>query len=256
MVRTRSRGHLRAARRAARTRLPRGRDADAAAGPRRRQRPPVRHPQQRLRHAALPAHRAGAVPQAARRRRGRAGLRDRPQLPQRGRRRDPQPRVHDAGGVRGVRRLHHHAGAGPRADPGRGRRPAGAAPRRPSVVDLRDEWPVVPVYTAVSQAAGTEVTPDAHACRSCATLADKLGDRLAGRVDARAAGAGAVRAPRRGRDDPPHVLHRLPRRRLAADPAAPRPTRGWPNAGTSWRSAWSSAPRTPSWSTRSSCGPG
>ena len=35
----------------ARPRLPRGRDADAAAGPRRRQRPAVHHPHQRLRHA-------------------------------------------------------------------------------------------------------------------------------------------------------------------------------------------------------------
>ena len=36
-------------------------------------------------------------------------LRAQPQLPQRGRRRHAQPRVHDAGGVRGLRRLRHDA---------------------------------------------------------------------------------------------------------------------------------------------------
>ena len=53
---------------------------------RRRDGAAVRHALERLRHRPLPAHRAGAVPQALRRRRARAGLRDQPQLPQRGRR--------------------------------------------------------------------------------------------------------------------------------------------------------------------------
>jgi lysyl-tRNA synthetase class 2 len=53
--------------------VPGGRDPDPPAHPRGRQRPAVHHPQQRLRHAALPADRAGAVPEAAGRRRGRAG---------------------------------------------------------------------------------------------------------------------------------------------------------------------------------------
>ena len=43
-----------------------------------------------------------------RRRRDRAGVRDRPRVPQRGPLHAPQPRVHDARGVRGVRRLHRH----------------------------------------------------------------------------------------------------------------------------------------------------
>ena len=85
--------------------LPGGGDADPAAGARRRERPPVRHPHQRLRPAAVPAHRPRAVPQAAGRGRGGAGVRAGPGLPQRGRRPHPQPRVHDAGGVPGVRRL-------------------------------------------------------------------------------------------------------------------------------------------------------
>ena len=53
---------------------------------RRRGRAAVRHPLERVRHRPLPAHRARAVPQARRRRRPRAGVRDEPQLPQRGRR--------------------------------------------------------------------------------------------------------------------------------------------------------------------------
>ena len=92
-----------------RARLPRGRDADDAADRRRRAGAAVRDASQRARHAALPAHRAGAVPEAADRRRARAGLRDQPQLPERGDLDAAQPRVHDAGVLPGLQRL-------PRAD--------------------------------------------------------------------------------------------------------------------------------------------
>jgi len=47
-------------------------------------RPTVRHTPQRARHGPLPPHRPRAAPQAARRRRHGARLRDRPRLPQRG----------------------------------------------------------------------------------------------------------------------------------------------------------------------------
>ena len=53
---------------------------------RRRHRPAVRHPPQRARRRPLPAHRARAAPEAARRRRVRASVRDRSRLPQRGHR--------------------------------------------------------------------------------------------------------------------------------------------------------------------------
>ena len=53
--------------------------------------PAVHHPHERARHRPVPAHRAGAVPQAAGRRRHRAGLRDQPQLPQRGHRLHAHP---------------------------------------------------------------------------------------------------------------------------------------------------------------------
>ena len=55
--------------------------------------------------ATLPADRHRAVPQAADRRRARARLRDRQELPQRGPLAQAQPRVHDARVVRGLRGL-------------------------------------------------------------------------------------------------------------------------------------------------------
>ena len=88
-----------------RARLPRGRDADDAADRRRRAGAAVRHAPQRARHAAVPAHRAGAVPEAADRRRHRTGLRDQPQLPERGDLDAAQPRVHDARVLPGLQRL-------------------------------------------------------------------------------------------------------------------------------------------------------
>ena len=45
---------------------------------------PVHHPPQRARPDAVPAHRAGAVPEAPGGGRARARLRDQPQFPQRG----------------------------------------------------------------------------------------------------------------------------------------------------------------------------
>ena len=78
---------------------------------------------------ALPAHRAGAVPQAARRRRPREGVRDQPQLPQRGHLDAAQPRVHDARVLRGLPGLPlpdgPHRGAAAR----RSRRRCSARPR-------------------------------------------------------------------------------------------------------------------------------
>ncbi len=61
-----------------RPRLSRGRDADDAADCRRRARAAVRHAPQRARHAAVPPHRAGALPEASDRRRHRTRLRDQP----------------------------------------------------------------------------------------------------------------------------------------------------------------------------------
>ena len=106
------------ARLAARPRLHRGRDADAAADPRRRERAALRDPHQRLRHGPLPADRHRAAPQAADRRRHGEGVRDRPPVPQRRSGLQAQPGVHLVGGVRDLRRLQHHAGADPADHPG------------------------------------------------------------------------------------------------------------------------------------------
>ena len=100
---------------ARRARLPRGRDAGAAAALRRRAGAPVHHPPQRARPRPLPADRHRALPQAADRRRPRARLRARQGLPQRGRLAQAQPRVHDARVVRGLRRLQRHRRASSRS---------------------------------------------------------------------------------------------------------------------------------------------
>ena len=84
--------------------------------------PPVPHPHQRLRPGDDAAHRPGAEPQEGRRRRRRQGLRDRPHLPQRGRRLHAQPRVHDARGLPGLRRPVHDGRPDAAHGPGRRRR--------------------------------------------------------------------------------------------------------------------------------------
>ena len=90
------------ARRTRRARFHGSRNADDAADPRRRRGAAVRHAPQCAGHADVPAHRAGAVPQAPGRRRFRARVRDQPQFPQRGAVDAAQPRVHDARAVLGL----------------------------------------------------------------------------------------------------------------------------------------------------------
>jgi len=110
--------------------LHRGRDADDAAHRGRRGGPTLRHPPQRARHRPLPAHRARAVPQAPGGRRPREGVRDQPELPQRGDLGHAQPRVHDAGVLHRVPRRgrgHGHHGGDHR---GRGGEGSGRAAHR------------------------------------------------------------------------------------------------------------------------------
>ena len=117
--------------RARRARVRRVRRADAADGRGRRERTPVHDAPPRARHPDEAPDLARALPQADARRRRRAGLRARPQLPQRGHRPRPQPRVHDARGLPGLRRLPHDDGAlrdarrecRPRREPDDGARP-------------------------------------------------------------------------------------------------------------------------------------
>ncbi len=114
-----------------RARVPRGRDPGPPAALRRRGGAPVRDPPQRARHAAVPADRRRALPQAAAGGRLRAGLRDRPRLPERGDGPDAQSRVHHARVLPGLRRLPRHDAAGRGArDRGVVEHCAGHAPTR------------------------------------------------------------------------------------------------------------------------------
>ena len=86
----------------------------------------VRDASQRARHAALHAHRARALSEAADRRRHREGVRDQPQLPERRDLDAAQSRVHDARVLLGVRRLQRPDDAD-RGDAGDRRARGGAA---------------------------------------------------------------------------------------------------------------------------------
>ena len=88
-------------------RLRRSRRPDAALDRRRRRGPAVQDASQRARHRSLPADRPRAASQAAAGRRHRTRLRTRPRLPQRRHQPAAQPRVHDARGLPGLRRLPH-----------------------------------------------------------------------------------------------------------------------------------------------------
>ncbi len=210
-------------------RLHRGRDAGVPPDPRRRHGQAVHHPPQRPRPRPVPAHRARAVPEAARRRRLREGVRDRPGVPQRGPLAPAQPRVHDARAVRGLRRLRRHDAAhrgarrpprhraaghdqahlpGPRprphaavaaGDDGRAHRGARRRPRRRP--------------PARRGAAGDPATSTASRART-----------TWGTGQARPR---ALREDDRGRALGPGVRHRLPEGGLAARPRPPRGARAW-----------------------------
>ncbi len=102
---TRAQDHLVAAAAAGSARLHRSGNADDAAALRRRGGAAVRHASQHARYRSVPAHRAGAVSEAAGGGRPGARLRDQSQLPQRRALDAPQSRVHDAGVLPGVHRL-------------------------------------------------------------------------------------------------------------------------------------------------------
>ena len=180
------RGDPLAARDPARARLPRGRDADPADGARRRRGPPVPHPPQRLRPGHVAAHRDRALPQAGDRRRHRQGLRDRPDVPQRGRRLVAFAGVHDARGLRGLRRLRHDGRADPRARPrrGRGGRRLDAGHRRTasrSTCSARGARPPCSSWCPRRWASRSRST---RPSRSCAGYADARDGRAAARAGA------------------------------------------------------------------------
>ncbi len=90
--------------------LRRGRDADPAPHRRWGHGATLHHASQHVGHRPVSPGGAGVVPEATRRGRFRQGVRDRPQLSQRGHLAAPQSRVHDARAVSGLRRLQRHDG--------------------------------------------------------------------------------------------------------------------------------------------------
>ena len=107
-----------------------------------------------------------------RRRRHRAGLRDQPELPQRGRRHSALAGVRDARDLSGLRRLPGDGHAHPGADPGvlRGAASATTSPATTTAPrsTCRASGAQVPLYTAVSEAVGETVTPDDPGRDRCA----------------------------------------------------------------------------------------
>ena len=144
-------------------RLPRGRDAHAASHPRGRGGQAVHDAPQRARHGHVPAHRAGALPQAAHGGRAGEGLRDQPQLQERGDQHAPQPRVHDDRVLRGLPGLqlpdgpHRGAAARMRAE-GRGH----DDPRLPG----RDDRPRAPLRPAHHGRGDRQVQPEVRPRRA------------------------------------------------------------------------------------------
>ena len=89
----------------------RGRDTDPATDSGRWRRSAVPHALERAAHRRVPAYRHRAAPQAPACRRLRACVRDRTRLPQRRLVAAPQPGVHHARGVPGIRDVRRHARA-------------------------------------------------------------------------------------------------------------------------------------------------
>ena len=108
--------------------LCRGRNACFPYRPRRRDGQAICHPPQCPRYGPLPAHRARTAPEATGRGRNGEGVRNRPCVPQRRPFPPPQPRVHHARAVPGVRRLPRHDGPD-RTDRGPRRSRSGRAAR-------------------------------------------------------------------------------------------------------------------------------
>ena len=140
--------------------------------------PALHHPHQRLRHAALSAHRAGAVPQAA----GVGGVERVFEL-NRNFRNEGADATHNPEftmleAYQAYGRLRRHAGADPGADPARPRpRRTGGDRRRPTTwrldrVDIGGDWPTSPSTTRSRAALGVELTAD--------TSGDKLRRGLRG----------------------------------------------------------------------------
>jgi hypothetical protein len=214
-------------------------------------------PTQRLRHRPLPAHRAGAVPQAPGRRRHRAGVRDQPQLPQRGRDSTHSPSSRCSSSTRPTPTTTRCA-ADPRAGAGgrhasrrraRSRRLGPTARRRSSTSG--QPWRADDPHALGVRGGRRGGHAWTRRSSGCAT-------RRARRAGSRSASVGKLLEElfEQHVEQAPHCsdtfVPGLPKEDTSPLVRATGTTRGWPRSGTwSTSTATSRAPATPSWSTRS-----
>ena len=172
----------------------------------------------------------------------RAGLRDRPQLPQRGDRHPPQSGVHRPRGVPGLRRRdrrhgpHRGVGAGRR----RGRHRAHDVHHRRRAVDLARPWPRRQLLDLLEERLGRRVHPTDAVGRPAGGVRGARGDPAA-RVGSGQAGLRALRPGAAARAAGPGAHRAASRSRCRRWPATRPTTRPWPT-GSSCASSAASSP--------------
>ena len=203
---------------------------------------------------ALSADRRRALPQAAHRRRVRAGLRDRQGLPQRGNGPDAQPGVHAARALPGLRGLQRHDGAdrgAVRAHRARGFTAQTSFEYGGTQIDLKPSVEAAPRHGR-RRARPSASTRSPIPTRSSRPPRRKGVDIAAGAAYARRAVEKILDSARRAEPDGAHVPHRLPEGDLAAGEAARRTTRTSSSGSRSSSPGWSWATRSASSTTRTS----
>ena len=197
--------------------------------------PAVHHAPQRARRRLLPADRARALPEAARRRWHRPRVRDRARVPQRGPVDASQSRVHDARALRGVRRLHRHDAAHRGADRRRPRarrsaRPWSSGTAARSISPRRSQRaPMIDLDQGARRCERASRRIRSRACARSATTSTFPYEDALGIGQARARD---LREDDRGEDRGSDVRVRLPARGLAARARAPRRSRRSPSASS------------------------
>ena len=191
---------------------------DALRGPRRDPRPP---------------HQPRTAPQAPARRRLRARLRDRAHLPQRGLQPAPQPRIHHAGAVPGLRRLRDDGDA--RGGAGQRRRAGGAG----------DDGRVLRRRTTSTSPRPGGASPTTRPCASTAASTSTPSSKRR-RCARNCGGAGWTRPPGRAAasssTSPPAPSSSRTWSSPRSCSTTPSSSRRWPSARRA-RRAWSSASR-------------
>ena len=211
-------------------------------------RPTVLHPLQRAGHRPQPPHRPRALPEATGGGWLRAGLRDRPQLPQRGDQHPAQPRVHRPRGLPGLRRRERrdgpHRGAGGRCRPGRHRahHRSLSADRQ---IDLTPPWPRRQLLDLLEERLGTRVHPT-DPVDQLRAVCEAHGRHPSARVGTGQARLRALRPGPAARIWSTRSSWSGSRSRCRPWPATPPTIRPWPTGSSSASSAGSSPTATAS----------